>query len=192
MRASLPIGVAQAVCCGINSNEMLIDVAPLPGYREPYGQLCAILQDGTSEWRAELDPNLSEDAVVWQPHPGLHSIGAIMLHIVAVEIFWFEKFVLDLPGDPEEWKLTMWDETDVDEWRWPEPPRHPISWYFELHDRVRARTLESIKKWPAPDTIKEHHGRQTTPRWVFGHVIQHEAYHGGQAVLLSRLWQLRD
>ena len=45
---------------------MLIDAEPLPGYQEPYGLLCAILQDGTNEWRWELDQDLSEDAVVWQ------------------------------------------------------------------------------------------------------------------------------
>ena len=170
---------------------MLIDATPLPGYQEPYGLLCAILQDGTNEWRAELDRNLSDAAVIWQPAPGMHSIGAILLHIIAVEIFWFEKFVLDLPYDAVEMKQLMWDETEVDEWRWPAPHRKPISWYFELHDRVRARTLESIKQWPPADAVRGDEERQRTMRWVFGHVIQHEAYHGGQAVLLNGLWRLQ-
>ena len=171
---------------------MLIDAKPLPGYQEPYGLLCAVLQDGTNEWRWEIDPNLSEDAVVWQPYPGMHSIGAIILHIIGVEIFWFERVVLDLPTDPEEKKLLLWDETNVDEWQWPEPPRRPLSWYFELHDRIRARTLESIKKWPPADATLEFDGTQRTMRWVLGHVIQHESYHGGQAVLLYRLRQLAE
>jgi len=170
---------------------LIIDAKPLPGYQEPYGLLCAILQDGTNEWRLELDPDLSEDAVVWQPHRGMHSIGAVMLHIILVEIFWFEHFVLGLPYDPEEMKLLKAEETKVDDWCWPEPPREPISWYFDLHDRIRARSLEGIKNWPTADSTKEHHGTQRTMRWVLGHVIQHEAYHGGQAVLLNRLWQLR-
>ena len=170
---------------------MLIDAEPLPGYQEPYGLLCAILQDGTNEWRWELDQNLSEDAVVWQPYPGTHSIGAILLHIIWVEIFWFEQFALGLPPNPEEALLLMAEETDVDAWRWPEPPRRPISWYLELHDRIRARTLENIKKWPAADSTRDLNGKPRTMRWVLGHVIQHEAYHGGQAVLLNRLWQLK-
>jgi len=168
----------------------MIDARPLPGYQEPYGLLCAILQDATNEWRWELDPQLSEDAVVWQPYPGAHSIGAIILHIINAEVFWFERFALDLPRDAEEGKVTMAQEIDVDAWSWPEPPRQPISWYFELHDRIRARTLESVKKWPEPDFAKDRDGQPRTMRWVLGHVIQHEAYHGGQAVLLNRLWQL--
>ena len=170
---------------------MLIDTAPLPGYPEPYGLLCAILQDGTKEWRAELDPDLPEDAVVWQPHPGAHSVGAILLHIIWVETYWFEQFALGHSADPEERRLTMKDETDQLAWRWPAPPRKPISWYFAFHDRIRARTLESIKKWPPADTVKQHRIGDVSLRWVFGYVIKHEAYHGGQAVLLNRLWQLR-
>lgn len=171
---------------------MKIDAEPLPGYPEPYGLLCAILQDGTNEWRLELDPGLTEDAMVWQPYPGTYSIGAIIMHIIAVEIFWFERFVLGLPNDPDETKLTLADVTDVDNWQWPVPPRQPLSWYFELQDRIRARTLEGIKTWPPADSAREHHGRQVTMRWVFGHVIQHEAYHGGQAVMLVRLRQLAE
>ncbi len=171
---------------------MLIDAQPLPGYQEPYGLLCAILQDGTNEWRLELDPNLTEDAVVWQPYPGMHSIGGILLHIASVEVFWLERFALDREWDLEEVKLLMSQETEVDEWRWPAPPRRPISWYFEMHDRIRARTLESIKSWPSPESAKDLHGDPRTMRWVLGHVIQHEAYHGGQAVLLQRLWELRN
>jgi uncharacterized damage-inducible protein DinB len=171
---------------------MIADAKPLPGYQEPYGLLCAILQDGTNEWRMELAPDLSEEAVVWQPYPGMHSIGAIIFHIIGAEVFWFERFALGTQSNPEERKILMAEETDVDEWTWPTPPRHPISWYFDLQDRIRARTLESVKKWPSPETAKDLHGQPRTMRWVLGHVIQHEAYHGGQAVLLSRLWQLKN
>lgn len=164
------------------------DVEPLPGYPEPYDLLCAVLQDGTREWRNELPPDLGEEVVAWQPYPGSHSIGGILLHIIAVEIFWFEQFAMGIPFDPEERKLLLWEETDVDAPYWPAPPRQPLAWYFELHDRIRARTLERIRTWPPADTVREHHGRGCTLRWVLGHVIQHEAYHGGQAALLHDLW----
>jgi uncharacterized damage-inducible protein DinB len=168
----------------------LNDVAPLPGYQEPYGLLCAILQDGSNEWRGEMDKDLPAEAMVWQAYPGGHSIGGCILHNVAVEVFWFEQYVLDRVFDPEEKRLLQWDETDVDEWRWAVPHREPLSWYFALQDRFRARILESIKSFPAPDApIAYDGGKARTPRWVFGHVIQHEAYHGGQAVLLQKLWQ---
>lgn len=170
---------------------MLIDATPLPGYQEPYGLLCAILQDGTKEWRAELDQDLSDAAVIWQPAPGMHSIGAIMLHIIDAEIYWFEQVALGITPDLEEMNLIMSNETKVDECQWPVPHKKPITWYFDLHDRVRARTLEGIKKWPPQDATRGNEERSCTMRWILGHVIQHEAYHGGQAVLLDGLWRLQ-
>jgi uncharacterized damage-inducible protein DinB len=73
-------------------------------------------------------------------------------------------------------------------------PSQPLSWYLDLHDRFRARTLEAVKSWPPADTLKDRAGEdnQYTPRWVLGHVIQHEAYHGGQIVMLYDLWKNRD
>ena len=171
---------------------MLRDTKPLPGYQEPYGLLAAVLQDGTKEWRGELGDSLSAEAMVWQPHPGLHSVGAIILHIISVEIIWFERFVLHLPIDPEEKALLMMDEIDVDAEQWPEPPQRPLSWYFELQDRIRARTLEGLKRWPDPEETRKDGSRVVTPRWVLGHVIQHEAYHGGQAVLLDILRRAKE
>ena len=168
------------------------DAQPLPGYPEPYGLLSAVLIDGTNEWRWEMDPDLPEEALVWQAYPGGHSIGGIMLHIISVEIGWFERYVLGLDRDPEESALLMVEAFDVDEWQWPTPPRRPLSWYFDLHDRIRARTLDGIRGWPDADVSIIRGDRSRTPRWVLGHVIQHEAYHGGQAVLLQRLWQLKS
>lgn len=168
------------------------DTPPLPGLAAPYDLLASVLQDGTHEWRAELPDDVPVAAVVWQPHPGMHSIGGIMLHIMAIEVIWFERFVLRLPLSQEERELFMLAETDVDEWRWPTPPLQPLAWYFELHDRIRARMIEGFKNWPAGETHIEDGDEYLTPRWVLGHVIQHEAYHGGQAVLLYRLWQLQN
>ena len=167
----------------------LIDAAPLAGYPEPYGQLCAILQDGTNEWRWEMDQDLPAEAMVWQAYSGGHSIGGCILHNVAVEVYWFEEFLLGEKISGDERKLFQWDETNVDEWKWATPYQEPLSWYFALMDKARARTLESIKRWPEPDARIPGRTKECTPRWVFGHVIQHEAYHGGQAVLLQKLWQ---
>lgn len=171
---------------------MLNDANPLDGYREPYGLLCGILQDGTNEWRLELDQNLGSDAMVWQPYPDMHSIGGVILHMIDAEVFWFEQVALGIAPDPEEEALLMGNECDQDSWRWPTPPQQPLSWYLALQDRIRARTLESIKRWGPPDQVVEWRGRESTLRWIFGHVIQHEAYHGGQAVLLSRLLELQS
>jgi uncharacterized damage-inducible protein DinB len=167
------------------------DAAPISGYPPPYDLLLAILQDGTSEWREEVWDEVGPDAVTWRATPGGPSIGAIVLHMIAVEVGWLEEFVLQQPRDPLIWQELLIEETDVDEGRWPDPPRKNLQWYYDLQDRYRLRTLEVVKRYPSADTLIGQE-RKRTPRWVLGHVIQHEAYHGGQVVMLYDLWKKRD
>lgn len=178
---------------------MVNDVAPLPDYPDPYGLLCAILQDATVEWRGEitwpartreeLDARLGPEVMTWRARPGGQTIGTLILHMIGAELFWFERFALGREITDEDRKVLMSNEIDVDEGIWPDPPAQPASWYFDLHDRYRARTLEAIKEWPSADSMKEHDGWPRSMRWVLGHVIQHESYHGGQIVLLYDLWK---
>jgi hypothetical protein len=170
---------------------MTRDVAPLQGYPEPYGLLCAILQDGSNEWRAELGGNLGSEVMVWRARPGGPSMGAIVLHMIGAEVFWFEKFALGRQPSAQDRETLLWGQIDVDQGSWPEALSMDLFAYFELHDRFRARTLEAIRNWPSAESVGEHDGDMITMRWVLGHVIQHEAYHGGQLVMMHDLWKNR-
>ena len=160
------------------------DIAALPGYSEPYGMLLSILQDGSREWREELEDPAPE-LIVWQPYPKSHSIGGILLHIAEVESYWVEECSLGREIDPVEAKL--YAEIDQYGGSWPTPPLEPIGYYFDLLDKVRARTLESVKAFDSPEAVRERERETVSLRWVLAHVIEHESYHGGQAVLLQEM-----
>lgn len=168
------------------------DIEPASGYPTEYGLLVSALQDGTREWRDELG-EVDEDAIVWQPVPNGHSIGAILLHMIDVEAFWVETAALGRERSPSELKELLSEETDVDAFKWVVPPRRPLDYYYEYQDKIRARTLESIKLFPDPATIIEREGwsSSVTVRWILSHVVAHEAYHGGQAVILKSLYERR-
>lgn len=169
---------------------MTSDAVPLPGYPEPYDLLAAILLDGTVEWRLELwDTDIKPETMTWRPRPGGPSMGAIILHMIVAELFWFEKCALGQPLSDEDRKSILCDEIDVDAGIWPDPPYEPLSWYVQLQDGYRARTLEALKRWAPADTLVEGPDRQCSLRWIFGHVIQHESYHGGQIVMLYHMWK---
>ncbi|OGF56917.1 MAG: hypothetical protein A2Z21_07395 [Candidatus Fraserbacteria bacterium RBG_16_55_9] len=166
-----------------------LDVKPAKGTDPQLGMLTAMLEDGTREWREELG-EVPDDAVVWQPFPNGHSIGAILLHIADVEVHWIETVAAGKPRSPEELKLFLSDETDQEAVQWPKPPARPLLYYFELHNGVRQRTLKTLKQFNNPEQISARQRRdgsswEFTLRWILHHVITHEAYHGGQAVLLS-------
>jgi uncharacterized damage-inducible protein DinB len=170
-------------------NKRLYDVEPAAGYPIEYGLLISTLQDGTREWREELG-DVTEDAIVWQPYAKGHSIGGVILHMIDVEAFWIETAALDRERSSEELQELFSKETDQYAFNWVVPPRKPLAYYLELQDKVRARTLESIKHFPDPATVISRDGWSSsmTLRWILNHVVAHEAYHGGQTVMLKALY----
>jgi uncharacterized damage-inducible protein DinB len=162
------------------------DLSPLPGYPSEYGLLLAVLEDGTREWKGELD-EVDTDLICWQAFPNGYSIGAQLLHIAHVEAYWIEEFCLGREISAEESKQCMRDEIQQDQVIWPAPPKEPLSYYYEILDGIRARTLESVKLFEPPQTVKDSRWGTMTLAWVLSHVAQHDSYHGGQAVALKEI-----
>ena len=69
----------------------------------------------------------------------------------------------------------------------PVPPAQPLSWFLAQHDEIRARTHQIVSTWNDPAQVRPREDTEFTRRWLLHHVLTHEAYHGGQAVLLSIL-----
>jgi uncharacterized damage-inducible protein DinB len=171
-------------------NERRTDLAIQDGLESHLGLLLAVLDDVTSEWREELG-EVSKEAIIWQPFPGGHSIGSLILHIADVEAYWIAQVGAGQTRSPEERALLLSEETDQYGVAWPTPPAQPLSWFTARHDDVRARTRQVLQSLNDPMHIGSRRDEEFTLRWLMNHVISHEAYHGGQAVLLS-LMQARS
>ena len=171
-----------------------VDVKPIAGLDPQIGLLLSMLDDGTKEWRRELG-EVSQEALVWQPFLNGHSIGAIILHIADVEGNWVQDVAAGQPRSPKEQQLLLSNETNQYAVQWPVPPKKPLSWFFEQHDRIRQRTHRIVKKLADPEYLARRDGQgksyEFTLRWILHHVITHEAYHGGQAVLLALQYKQR-
>ncbi len=156
------------------------------------GLLAASLQDGTREWREELG-EARRDVVAYQAYPGGHSLGALILHIADVEAWWIECVGAGRTLSGEEEAMLLSKETKQYQGQWPVPPREAIGYFFEIHDRIRRRTLETLATFENPEAVVTIKGGKNTfsLRWIVNHVIAHEAYHGGQAVLLKALYERR-
>lgn len=175
------------------------DVAPLDGYDPEVGLLLAVMQDSTNEWRMEMlefchlwqCQDLPRDAILWQEAPGGISIGALMMHMMEAELWWSGEVIGGVPVSEDDRKRLRMDGIDQYEDRWPKPLDLDLKGYFDLMDEVRARTLAVVKNETAtricPRPNPEERG--ATVRWILGHLAQHEAYHGGQAVSLMKRWK---
>lgn len=162
----------------------ILDVAPAQGFEPTVGLLLGILESGTRKWRSELG-RVSKERVIWQPFPNGHSIGAVILHIADVEAYWLHEVTVGRKLSAEEEARLLTHSTRQYDIQWPQPPPRPLAWFFEQHDAIRARTREIVASLEGTEQTFPQKRRAFTLRWLLHHVIHHEAYHGGQAVLLS-------
>lgn len=165
----------------------LIDLPPSLHADPEIALLLSLLTQTTEEWR-EMLGNVPLALLVRQLHANAHSIGAVLLHIADVEGYWLHEAIEGQVRPPEVTAALLSNETDQYQGVWPAPPPEPLKWYFAQLDAVRQLTLTLAQTLHSADQILIHPARPDktyTARWFLGHVITHEAYHGGQAVLLS-------
>lgn len=157
--------------------------------------LIAMLNDGTRESRGELG-KVAKKAIVWQVREGGQSIGAELLHSMDAEGWWIEEVAKGGRRSKEEVAELLSEATKVDEGIWPTPPAKPLSWYYERQDTIRARTIRTLRKLADMAKTSGYKGRKNeyefSLRWIVSHIIHHEAYHFGQAVLIKSLWGNRQ
>jgi uncharacterized damage-inducible protein DinB len=158
------------------------------GLHPELGILFGSLTDGTNEWRESLETP-SPEAIIWSPYPGGPSIGGVLLHSISAEIHWLIK--VGAGQTPDDTHPARVYDASVDHLgpSWPVPPAEPIEWYFELQDKNREHMLEAVMNHNDPYAV--HQGRTSTMtyRWILAHLVQHDSYHGGQAVLLHEMYK---
>ncbi len=164
------------------------DIAPLPGHCEELGVLAASLVDSTREWKTNLG-RVSPPAIMWQIFDDGPSIGGLLLHLIDVEAWWLQEFA---DGDKLEKTLpsTIYQSgLKVSKPYWPVPPKQPLTYYYGLLDEVRAQTLERVaRRVESSDPLKAR-THFISYRWVLSHVIHHDSYTGGQAVLVHEAYK---
>ncbi len=134
--------------------------------------------------------NVPREIVTWQVGADGQSIGGLLLHIADVEGYWLHEAISGQVRPPEVVAALLSEETDQANVHWPTPPDQPLEWYYAQLDSVRAQTLAWVQALQSAHQVLTHparEGKTYTVRWLLGHVVAHEAYHGGQAVLLSLL-----
>ncbi len=167
----------------------VLDFVDSDGARPSLGLLRSLIDDTTRAWREHLGA-VPDDAIVWRPVPGSHSIGAVLLHLAESESWWFECLVSGNERTPERIDETDAERTDVWNGRWADPPAMPLARYYERLDRIRAECRAMSAAHTDPGAVFQFDGQQCTLAWVHRHVATHEAYHYGQTVLLLRQWEL--
>lgn len=167
------------------------DFAPSVDFAHPELRLLmAQLDQATREWLDMIDGEVTPEELAWQPFPGGHSVAGLMAHIAGVEHYWLHFVAADQPFENLEPQIVGASINQMGvEWPTP-PPDRPLTDYTRWLRETRERSYALIAPLDDPDrqiTVTRRRDGSVhvyTLRWILTHTILHEAYHGGQAVLL--------
>jgi uncharacterized damage-inducible protein DinB len=166
----------------------LYDLHPSPDLHPELAILVASLLDSTKEWQENLEQP-TQEAMIWQPYPNGPSIGGALLHLASCETYWLDEFIHNKPADLTDPAVSYDRSMDQYVPFWPVPPNEHYEWYRNQLEIHRRRALECIAAHNQPHTVHSRKDYDVTYRWIITHVIEHDSYTGGQAVLLHEMYK---
>ena len=123
--------------------------------------------------------------------PGAHSIGALVLHIGEAEWWWMQCVVSGHAITEEDRCAPYWDVLKV-----PDAfaaKNHSAQFCLDEAGKIRQQTKELLATFSDDDLQREFSFERRgktydhTLRWILHHLIDHEAQHKGQILMLKRL-----
>ncbi|NHJ88118.1 MAG: DinB family protein [Asgard group archaeon] len=142
------------------------------------------------EYLIEIVLKLPDEALDYTPHERkIETIGTLLLHIAGVEWSWIFYDIDKQEMDEEEWKYAFSLRKDVDI---PQIKGMNQEFYMEKLHSVRKQVYNRLKEFKDEDlcTIIESEGNHYSIEWILHHLIEHEAMHIGQILLLRRMYNL--
>lgn len=151
--------------------------------------------NGMAEVREQLSDavkDLSNEEVSAKFTPTSHSIGQLILHNAEAEWWWLKSVAAEKDLDKEEaTREAFWDillEEDFAE------RNYSAEFCIKGANGVREKCFEVLKTFKDEDLEKlfsftGQNGKtyEVSLRWILHHLIDHEAQHKGQILMLKRL-----
>ena len=166
-------------------------LVPHPGLSREMGLLLSGMEEVREQVRQAVR-SLSNEQIGRPLFLGAHPIGALVLHIGEAEWWWMQCIVAGHQLTDAIRKSAFWDVLEDPEGF----GAHGYTAEFCLQeiDKIRNQTrdllfsrsdadLESIHVIEKKDGTHQH-----SLRWILHHLIDHEAQHKGQILMLKRLW----
>ncbi len=164
---------------------------PMPNFPKEIG----FYLSGMAEVRKQLSDavrDLSDAEISAKVLPNMQSIGQLILHNAEAEWFWIDCVLAEKELDEKVAKLELfWDVLLDEDFA---VKNYSAEFCVETADKVRADCFETLKKFGDEDMEKyfgfnknDDRRIEVTLRYVLHHLIDHEAQHKGQILMLKRL-----
>ena len=168
-------------------------LTPHPGLSTGIGYYLSGMEEVRSQLVAAVQ-TVPDDLIGKPAFLGAHSIGALVLHIGEAEWFWMQMVVGGHELTEEDEKAPYWDILDDVEG----VARRGYTTEFCLQEaqKIRNQTRDLLFGYNDKDLERiilfERQGKATEHnlRWILHHLIDHEAQHKGQILMLKRLMAL--
>jgi len=166
-------------------------LTPHPGLATGIGYYLASMEEIRAQLVAAVK-DIPNDIIGKPAFLGAHSIGGLVLHIGEAEWFWMQMVVSGHQLTEEDEKEPFWDILDnVDS-----VARNGYTTAFCLQEieKIRNQTRDVLFSYSDKD-LERMYERPDKPivhnlRYILHHLIDHEAQHKGQILMLKRLMAL--
>lgn len=166
----------------INTVFAQYEINPVEGYTPQIGSMVSMMEYLKNSITEQVK-DLNQDQTDFLFDEKANSIGSLVMHLVSTEAYYLVATLEERSWNEEESALYELGGELGDETR--EKLRgKPISYYLELWDEVREKSLAGLKErddeWFASDAdegINNH--------FVWFHVMEHSANHMGQIALVK-------
>ncbi len=163
---------------------------PAEGFSPAIGFFVSGMEEvrGQLQWAVE---GMTEQQLGLRAVPGAHSIAALVLHIGEAEWWWMQCNVSGHKLTTEDRQAPYWDVL-----------KNPDSFASKLYSaqfcldeiaKIRKQTRDLLASFNDDDLERifsfERRGElhEHSLRWILHHLIDHEAQHKGQILMLKRL-----
>ena len=165
-----------------------VDLELPPNFSREIGLFLGGLKKVRKEWRDVVE-GLTKKELARRIFPEVQPIGTLILHIAEAEYFWIQTIVRGQEMTEEIKNLLHWDlwfgdfaSKDLD-----------VRYCINAVEKIHELTPQALARFSDDDVKKtfvrrrENSESHYTLRWIFVHLIEHEATHKGQIMMLKRL-----
>lgn len=159
-------------------------IGNVEGASPKIGDMISMLEDLKARVERTVK-NMSQYEIDYLHDEEANRIGALVMHLAAAEKY-YQVFTFENRDFNEEEKKIWNNALNLDQGGRDDFKGHPIQYYLDIYNQVRAKTIEELKKrddaWFAEVQLKY----DMTNQYCWFHVMEHQSSHLGQILFLKK------